>query len=111
MTTSVETIGFLFEHPRCRSVAYVPDVKSIPEATIGLMRGVDVLIVDSLGPFQHPTHFSNDEALAAIKAVGPESAWLIHLGHNNEHVELDRSLPAKVRASFDGLKLDLAALA
>ncbi len=108
---SVETIGFMFEHPECRSVAYIPDVKVIPDATHELMRGVDFLIVDSLGPFQHPTHFSNDEALAAIDAIGPKSAWLIHLGHKNEHAELDRSMPAHVRTSYDGLKLNLADLA
>ena len=108
---SIETIGFLFEHPGCRSVAYVPDVKRFPDATLDLIRGVDVLIVDSLGPFQHPTHLSNDEALAVIEACAPESAWLTHLGHKNEQVELDGSLPAHVRTSYDGLKLNLANLA
>lgn len=108
---SIETIGFLFEHPQCRSVAYVPDVKRFPESTIDLIRGVDLLIVDSLGPFLHPTHFSNEEALAAVEAVDPREAWLIHLGHKNEHAELESSLPSRVRISHDGLKLNLADLA
>ncbi len=108
---SLETIGFLFEHPACRSVAYIPDVKRIPEKTLGLIRGVDILIVDSLGPFQHPTHFSNEEALAAIEASGAKSAWLTHLAHKNEHAELDASLPDHVRTAHDGLKLNLGVLA
>lgn len=108
---SVETIGFLFEHPQCRSVAYLPDVKYIPNDTIQLIYGVDILIVDALGPFQHPTHFSNDEALATIETLGAKSAWLTHLGHKNEHAKMEASLPAHVRISYDGLKLDLADLA
>ena len=108
---SVETIGFLFEHPACRSLAYIPDVKRIPDRTLELIRGVDILIVDSLGPFQHPTHFSNEEALSAIEACGAKSAWLTHLAHKNEHSELDASLPHHIRASHDGLKLNLGVLA
>lgn len=102
---AVETLGFLFEHPGRRSVAYLPDVKRIPHDTLNRLRGVDVLIVDALRPAPHPTHFSLAEALGAIVEIEPREAWLTHLGHENEHEALDSSLPDRVRVAWDGLKI------
>lgn len=104
---AVETIGFLFEYPGARSLAYLPDVKSIPSVTMDLIRGVDVMVVDSLRPEPHPTHFSLPEALEAIQDAGAGEAWLTHLGHENDHAELDGQLPAGVRVAWDGLRIEL----
>jgi len=108
---AVETIGFLFEYPGHRSVAYFPDVKSFPEATLQAIRGVDVLIVDALRPGFHPTHLSNDEALEAIASIEAREGWLTHIGHDNEHEALETTLPRHVKVAYDGLKLHLADLA
>ena len=104
---ALETIGFLFDLPDARSIAYLPDVKEIPADTMSLIHNVDVLVVDSLRPLPHPTHFSLAEALAAIDQVEPGEAWLTHLGHENEHADLDGSLPSGVRVAWDGLRIDL----
>ncbi len=108
---AVATIGYLFEQPGARSLAYLPDVKRIPAATMALLRGVDVLVLDALRPARHPTHFSLDEALAAAAQSGAGETWLTHLGHENEHTQLTRALPPGVRVAWDGLKVSLAALA
>lgn len=108
---ALETIGFLFEHPHARSIAYLPDVKRIPPATARLIQGVDVLIVDALRTAIHPTHFCLAEALAAIETARPRQAWLTHLGHENDHHSLQRSLPAGVHVATDGLHLTLDGLA
>lgn len=104
---ALKTIGFLFEHPAARSVAYIPDVKHIPAETMTLIRGVDVMIVDSLRPDPHPTHFTLDEALDAIRHAGAGEAWLTHLGHENDHPALDAKLPAGIRVAWDGLRIRL----
>lgn len=104
---SVETIGFLFKVPGARSLAYLPDVKRIPAATMDLIRGVDVLVVDSLRPLPHPTHFSLCEALEAIREAEAGVAWLTHLGHENDHAVLEAELPAGVRVAWDGLRIGL----
>ncbi len=104
---AVTTIGLLFEYPGARSIAYLPDVKRIPATTMQRLRGVDVLVVDALRPQAHPTHFSLDEALAAIHQVEAGEAWLTHLGHENDHSLLDARLPAGVRVAWDGLCIDL----
>ena len=104
---AVETTGFRFDYPGARSIAYLPDVKRIPPATMRLLRGVDVLVVDALRPQEHPTHFSLDEALGAIRQTEAGEAWLTHLGHENDHRLLEGRLPAGVRVAWDGLRIEL----
>jgi phosphoribosyl 1,2-cyclic phosphate phosphodiesterase len=104
---ALETVGYLFEYPGARSLAYMPDVKRIPSDTYDLIRGADVLVVDALRPGDHPTHFSLAEALDAVERSGVGEAWLTHLGHENEHAALDGSLPDGVRVAWDGLRIGL----
>ena len=104
---AVETVGFMLEKPSSRSIAYLPDVKQIPAATMHLLHGVDVLVVDALRPQPHPTHFALDEALEAIRQTAAGEAWLTHLGHENDHATLEAALPAGVRVAWDGLCIEL----
>jgi phosphoribosyl 1,2-cyclic phosphate phosphodiesterase len=104
---AVETLGFRFDAPGIRSLAYLPDVKRIPDPSLEALRGVEILVVDALRPAPHPTHFSIQEALAAVARVAPREAWLTHLGHENDHAELSATLPAGVRVAWDGLRLPL----
>ena len=104
---AVETIGFRFDFPGLRSLAYISDVKRIPAETMELIVGVDVLVIDALRTASHPTHFSLAESLAAIKATGAREAWLTHLTHEFDYDTLDGQLPAGVRAAWDGLRISL----
>lgn len=107
---AVPTIGYLFEHPGACRLAYLPDVKRIPAATMAMLRGVDVLVLDALRPIPHPTHFALGEALAAAAEAGARETWLTHLGHENEHAQLASTLPPGVRVAWDGLKVALSSL-
>jgi phosphoribosyl 1,2-cyclic phosphate phosphodiesterase len=100
---ALETVGYLFEYPHAKRVAYIPDVKHIPASTIALMKDVDVLIVDALRPAAHPTHFSVGEALAVVEETGARETWLTHMGHENEHETLGAILPPHVKVAWDGL--------
>lgn len=104
---TVETIGFLFGMPGERSVAYLPDVKRIPPPTMDLLRGVDVLVVDALRIKPHPTHFSLEEALAAVAECGAKETWLTHLSHEYDTAEVGKTLPVGVRMAWDGLRISL----
>ncbi len=105
---AVETIGFLFEFGRARKVAYIPDVKFIPEDTARMIYQVDVLILDALRHQPHPTHFSLSEALAAIEEIKPRESWLTHLTHDYHVEEVSKTLPPHVQMAWDGLKLELS---
>ncbi|MEM1084812.1 MAG: MBL fold metallo-hydrolase [Verrucomicrobiota bacterium] len=102
---SVVTHGYLFECAGHPPTAYIPDVKKIPKETAARLHRVDVLIIDALRPSAHPTHMSVTEALAAIDTIDPGKAWLTHLGHENEHADLESGLPAHISVAYDGLRI------
>lgn len=103
----VMTTGFLFQHHGGARIAYLPDCKYIPDSTLALMDGVDVLIVDALRRRPHPTHFNIEESLAASRAVRAGQTYFIHLSHDLGHAELEAELPPDVRVAYDGLVLEL----
>ncbi len=97
--------GFLFAAGGTR-LAYIPDCKRIPEATLARIRGVDVMVLDALRHRPHATHMTVAESLACLARIGAPQSWLIHLCHDLGHEELERTLPAGVRVAYDGLVVE-----
>lgn len=87
--------------------AYATDLKRMPDETVAALRGVETLAINALryAP-EHPTHMTVGEALAAAERIGPRRVFLIHMGHELDHGDLSRSLPAGVEPAWDGLVLD-----
>ena len=75
-----EVLGF-----RVGGLAYCTDVNRIPDESWPLLEGLDVLVLDALRFEPHPTHFTLDEALAAIDRLRPRTAYLTHLSHIFDH--------------------------
>jgi phosphoribosyl 1,2-cyclic phosphate phosphodiesterase len=103
------TYGFCFEHHDKR-LAYVPDCKTIPDATLSLLEGVDVMILDALRHSkhsQHLTHMTVEESVAALQRIGAPQSYLVHLCHDLEHAALDASLPKGIGVSYDGQQIVL----
>ena len=103
----VTTTGFLFQHAGGARIAYLPDCKRIPDTTLSLMDGVDILIVDALRRRIHPTHFNVEESLAVAASVRAGMTYFTHLCHEMGHAELEAELPPDIRVAFDGLVLEL----
>lgn len=101
----VETIGFLFERGGRKLCAYVPDCKVMPESTVGLVRGVETLILDGLRRSVHPTHLNFDEALELAREIQPGETWLTHFQCEIMHARDEPTLPPGVRMAYDGLQL------
>jgi phosphoribosyl 1,2-cyclic phosphate phosphodiesterase len=100
-----DTNGFLFESPGHASIAYIPDVKRVPDETMPFLRRADILIIDALRTAPHPTHLSTDEALEVIANAGVKRGYLTHLSHESDHHELSAILPEGVQVAYDGLKV------
>jgi phosphoribosyl 1,2-cyclic phosphate phosphodiesterase len=94
-------LGFRF-----RDVAYVTDVSEIPQPSLFLLEGLDVLILDALRHKPHPTHLSLEQALATVERLKPRRALFTHIAHELGHEETTARLPAHVRLAYDGLKLE-----
>ncbi len=88
---------------RIDDLAYVTDAKIIPEASIEIMRGVDVLAINALRERPHPTHLSIADAVAIVARVKPRAAYLIHISHESSHVDAGALLPDGVFVAYDGL--------
>lgn len=89
--------------------AYITDTNGIPEQTMRLLEGVEVLALDGLRPSPpHPTHFTIEEAIAAARGIGARETYLIHLTHDIDHYELDARLPPGFHLAYDGLRLELS---
>lgn len=100
---SVETQGYRFDYLGMPSLAYLPDVKSIPESSKNLLENLDTLIIDCLHRREHPTHMNLDEALATAGELGVKQVYLTHISHELDVREVE--LPEHAQFAHDGLKL------
>lgn len=91
---------------RLRDFVYLTDVKTVPEEEIKKMKDVKVLVINALRIEEHQTHFNLEEALAFIKKINPEKAYLTHISHMlGFHEEVEEKLPENVHLAYDNLKL------
>ncbi len=100
------TFGFLFESGTSR-LAYAPDSKRIPDETMALLEGVDVVILDALRHRDHKTHMTVEESVAALQRIQAPQSYLIHLCHDLDHATVAESLPEGIDVSFDGQVIQL----
>lgn len=93
---------------RLGRLAYLTDVTCIPEVEWHKLEGIDTLIIDALRFKPHPTHWSVEEALQAVKRIQPRQTWFTHMSHDiGLHSEVNRLLPPGVQLAYDGLTFTL----
>ena len=92
---------------RFGSLAYVTDCNRIPRESMGMLRGLDVLVLDALRHRPHSTHFTVAEALGVIEDLRPARAYLTHMTHDLDHEATNAELPPGVELAYDGLSLEV----
>lgn len=97
-----ETLGF-----RVGNVAYCTDTNHIADASLALLGGLDVLVLDALRFRPHPTHFGLDEALRVAEALGPKRTILTHMGHDFDYAAVTAQLPESVELGYDTMRIRL----
>jgi phosphoribosyl 1,2-cyclic phosphate phosphodiesterase len=95
-----EVAGFRFG-----SAAYLTDMSRIPEESLPLLEGLEVVILDALRPQPHPSHATIAESLQWVERMAPQKAWFTHMSHEVDHEKTERDFPAEVRLSYDGLRI------
>jgi phosphoribosyl 1,2-cyclic phosphate phosphodiesterase len=107
---TIEAVPILQEHGEIPSlgfrfgdVAYSPDISGIPEASLPLLQGLDLWIVDALRPIPHPSHFSLKQAVSWIERVGARRAILTHMTTELDYAAMRRELPAHIEPAYDGM--------
>ena len=91
---------------RINDFTYLTDAKTVNETEREKIRGTKVLIVNALQRESHISHFTLSEALAFIKDINPEKAYLTHISHKlGLHDEVLAELPENVELAYDGLQI------
>ena len=110
----IPVLPLAFEHGWLRvfgyrfgPIAYITDVKAVPPEAHAALRGLKVLVLNSLWWRPHPTHLSIGEAIETARALGAERTYLTHLTHETAHAELARQLPEGVFPAYDGLSIEV----
>ena len=85
--------------------AYCTDCSTIPEESFGLLRDLEVLILDALRPAPHPTHLSVDQAVEAARRIGANRTYFTHMAHQLKHAETNASLPERMELTYDRLRI------
>lgn len=88
---------------RIGRMAYLTDVKAVPDEAVKLLAGLDVLVLNALLERPHPLHLSIPEAVAVAQRIGARCTYLTHLTHATPHAELAERLPRGIAPAYDGL--------
>lgn len=91
---------------RFNDFAYATDLKTIPDESLDLLRGLDALALDCVRIKPHSTHLCLEEALDYIEELKPKRAYLTHLNHDIMHERDSRLLPDNVEFAYDGLVVE-----
>jgi phosphoribosyl 1,2-cyclic phosphate phosphodiesterase len=102
----IEVLGFRFGR-----AAYLTDFSRIPDSSMALLQGLDVLVLDALRDIPHPMHQTVEQALAIIQQLKPRRAWFTHIAHDLPHAETNERLVRMgfphVQLAYDGLEFDV----
>jgi phosphoribosyl 1,2-cyclic phosphate phosphodiesterase len=100
MHGAMEITGFRFG-----SAAYLTDVSAIPEASFGLLEGLEVLAISALRHKPHPSHATVEQAVGWAKRIGARQTYFTHIAHELGHEATNRMLPSGMELAYDGLEL------
>lgn len=91
---------------KINNFAYITDANFIPAEEMEKLKGLDVLVLNTLRREPHVSHFTFDEAINLVKELKPNKAYFIHISHQlGTHDEVSKELPENIELAFDGLQL------
>jgi phosphoribosyl 1,2-cyclic phosphate phosphodiesterase len=96
---------------RFGGAAYLTDHSDIPDESMELLCGLDVLFLDALRHKPHPTHSTVERSLESVAKLQPRRAFFTHICHDLPHSRTEETLPANVRLAYDGLEIDVESAA
>ena len=91
---------------RIGNFAYLTDCSAIPETSLELLQGLELLVIDGLRWTEHPFHFNIAGAVAAARQIKVPRTILTHLTHQIACSE-ENKLPTGFELAYDGMQFDL----
>lgn len=91
---------------RIQSMAYLTDVKSIPDEEFDKLQHLDVLVIDALRINEHVSHMNLQQALSAAEKINAKTTYFTHMSHEmGLHAEMEYQLPPNMHFAYDGLEV------
>ncbi len=94
---------------RFGGAAYLTDHSEIPESSLEMLSGLEVLFLDALRYRPHPTHSTVEQSMATVERVKPRRTFFTHICHDLGHERAESLLPPHIRLAYDGLEIGLEA--
>ncbi len=95
-----EIIGY-----RIGDFAYLTDFSAVPEESMRMLKGVQVVFLDALRHEPHPTHSTVENSLQVAARIGAGQTYFTHISHDLAHEATNQTLPPGVRLAYDGLRV------
>jgi phosphoribosyl 1,2-cyclic phosphate phosphodiesterase len=93
---------------RIDNVAYITDLKTIPDSSLEQLAGLDVLVLNALRIDEHISHISLSEAIELALKIGAKRTYFTHFSHDlGLHAEVQKKLPENIFLAWDGLILEV----
>lgn len=93
---------------RVGRMAYITDMKTIPDSELSYLQDLDLLVVNGLRYKEHISHQTIDDACAFAAKVKARSTYLIHMSHQaGLHAMVDSRLPETIHLAYDELSLTI----
>lgn len=93
---------------RIGNFSYITDANLIPDSTMDMLKGTEVLVLNALQKEKHISHFNLQEALEMAKRIGAGKTFFTHISHKlGLHKKVQSELPESVALGQDGLSVSL----
>ena len=93
---------------RFKNFAYITDAKTINEAELGKLSGLEAIVLNALQEQPHISHLTLNEAIDLARRIGAKKTYLTHISHNlGLNSEVECRLPEGISLAYDGLVLEL----
>ena len=102
MHGDAEIIGY-----RMGRFAYLTDFSAVPDESIKMLEGVQVVFLDALRHEPHPTHSTVANSLKVAARIGAAQTYFTHISHDLRHEATNQTLPPGVRLAYDGLRVEI----
>lgn len=90
------------------SLAYITDVKTMPQDELDKLQGIKNLFVTALHIKEHPTHQNLEQAIQFARDVHAQNTWFLHMSHRmGLHAEMDKALPEGIHLAYDGMQMEI----
>lgn len=105
MHARLPVLGFRFG-----PFTYITDANFISDASLKLIEGSEVLILNALQKEPHISHFTLEEAIGLVEKLNIPKVYFTHISHKmGRHAEVNKELPKGIELAWDGLEINFLA--